>query len=134
MPRLQLRQVKTKAGSKPVTSESTFSKNDTVKVIAGRDKGKTGPRAAAWTTRDGQGAGGGRQMVKRHTRPNPAKQIKGGIAERESPIAVSNVMIMCPQCGPSRIGHHVDDAPAGRARPDAGLPEVRADAWTTEER
>ena len=37
-------------------------------------------------------------MVKRHTRPNPAKQIKGGIAERESPIAVSNVMIVCPGC------------------------------------
>ena len=34
-------------------------------------------------------------MIKRHTRPNPAKQIKGGIAERESPIAVSNVMIVC---------------------------------------
>ena len=32
-------------------------------------------------------------MVKRHTRPNPSKQIKGGIAERESPIAVSNVMM-----------------------------------------
>ena len=33
-------------------------------------------------------------MVKRHTRPNPSKQIKGGIAERESPIAISNVMIV----------------------------------------
>ena len=37
-------------------------------------------------------------MIKRHTRPNPAKQIKGGIAERESPIQVSNVMIVCPGC------------------------------------
>ena len=35
----------------------------------------------------------GVMMVKRHTRPNPAKQIKGGIAERESPIAISNVMV-----------------------------------------
>jgi len=49
------------------------------------------------------------KMIKRHTRPNPAKQIKGGIAERESPIAVSNVMIVCPACGPVRIAHKVDE-------------------------
>ena len=34
-------------------------------------------------------------MMKRHTRKNPAKQIAGGIAEKEAPIAVSNVMILC---------------------------------------
>ena len=55
-------------------------------------------------------------MIKRHTRPNPAKQIKGGIAERESPIAVSNVMIVCPQCGPVRIAHHVETLPGGKVR------------------
>jgi len=55
-------------------------------------------------------------MVKRHTRPNPAKQIKGGIAERESPIAVSNLMILCPQCGPVRIGHHMETLPGGKVR------------------
>ena len=43
-------------------------------------------------------------MIKRHTRPNPAKQIKGGIAERESPIAVSNVMVVVlASARPSRI-------------------------------
>jgi large subunit ribosomal protein L24 len=55
-------------------------------------------------------------MVKRHTRPNPAKQIKGGIAERESPISVSNVMIVCPQCGPVRIAHHIETLPGGKTR------------------
>jgi large subunit ribosomal protein L24 len=55
-------------------------------------------------------------MVKRHTRPNPAKQIKGGIAERESPIAVSNVMILCPQCGPVRIAHHMEPIAGGKIR------------------
>jgi large subunit ribosomal protein L24 len=55
-------------------------------------------------------------MIKRHTRPNPAKQIKGGIAERESQIAVSNVMIVCPQCGPVRIAHHVEQLPGGKTR------------------
>ena len=46
-------------------------------------------------------------MVKKNVRPNPQRNIKGGIAEQESPIAISNVMIMCPACGPSRIGHEV---------------------------
>jgi large subunit ribosomal protein L24 len=56
------------------------------------------------------------QMVKRHTRPNPQRQIKGGIAERERPIAVSNLMIVCPTCGPARIGHKVEQSSAGKAR------------------
>ena len=44
------------------------------------------------------------RMIKRHTRPNPAKQIKGGIAEREGPIHISNVQIVCPTCNaPRRI-------------------------------
>jgi large subunit ribosomal protein L24 len=47
-------------------------------------------------------------MIKRHTRPNPSKQIKGGIAERESSIAVSNVMVLTPGGVPTRIGYKVD--------------------------
>ena len=58
-------------------------------------------------------------MIKRHTRPNPAKQIKGGIAERESPIPASNVMIVCPGCGKAmRIG-----APRGSAGRAEGPPD-----------
>jgi large subunit ribosomal protein L24 len=56
-------------------------------------------------------------MVKRHTRPNPGKQIKGGIAEREAPIAVSNVMVVCPSCGKAtRIAHHGEAIPGGGER------------------
>jgi large subunit ribosomal protein L24 len=56
-------------------------------------------------------------MIKRHTRPNPQKQIKGGIAERESPINASNVMVVCPQCHKAtRIGHHVDAVAGGKTR------------------
>ena len=44
----------------------------------------------------------GVQMIKRHTRPNPAQNIKGGILEREGSIHVSNVMLACPSCGPIR--------------------------------
>lgn len=89
-------------------------KNDIVKVIAGKDKGKQG-RVLSVDSRTGRVLVEGVQMVKRHTRPNPQRQIKGGIAERERPIAVSNLMIVCPACGPSRIGHRVDTT-GGKAR------------------
>ncbi len=84
-----------------------IKKNDTVKVITGRDKGKTG-RVLSVDERRGRILVEHVMMAKKHTRPNPGKQIKGGIAERESPIAVSNVMIVCSQCGPARIAHHVE--------------------------
>jgi large subunit ribosomal protein L24 len=92
-----------------------LKKNDQVKVIAGRDKGKTG-RVLDVNPRNGRILVEHVSMVKRHTRPNPAKQIKGGIAERESPIAVSNVKIVCEKCGPVRIGHHEDHLPGGKIR------------------
>jgi len=83
-----------------------IKKNDTVKVIAGRDRGKQG-RVLSVEPEKGRLLVEHVMMVKRHTRRNPQKQIKGGIAEREGPIAISNVMIVCPQCGPVRIGHQV---------------------------
>ena len=46
-------------------------------------------------------------MIKRHTRPNPAKQIRGGILEKEGPIHISNVALVCSDCGPTRIRHAV---------------------------
>ena len=67
-----------------------LKKNDLVKVIAGRDKGKEG-RVIGIDRTTGRILVEHVMMVKRHTKPNPSKQIKGGIAERESPIAVSNV-------------------------------------------
>jgi large subunit ribosomal protein L24 len=92
-----------------------LKREDTVKVISGRDSGKTG-RVLRVDRETGKVLVEHVMMIKRHTRPNPAKQIKGGIAERESPIAVSNVMIVCPQCGPSRIGHHVETVAGGKTR------------------
>jgi large subunit ribosomal protein L24 len=89
-------------------------RNDTVKVIAGKDKGKQG-RVLSVDYKTGKVLVQGVQTVKRHTRPNPSKQIQGGIAERESPIAISNLMVVCPSCGPARIGHKVETA-GGKAR------------------
>ena len=93
-----------------------LKKEDTVKVISGRDKGKTG-RVLRVDHDTGKLLVEHVMMVKRHTRPNPSKQIKGGIAERESPIAASNVMIVCPACNKAvRVGHHVEHVPGGKAR------------------
>ncbi len=84
-----------------------IKRNDTVKVISGKDKGKTGrvldvikERGLVLVEHVG--------MIKRHTRPNPAKQIKGGVAERESPIHVSNVMLMTQDGKTTRIGVKVE--------------------------
>ena len=74
-------------------------------MICGPRQGQAGPRALDVNRETGKVLVEHVMMIKRHTRPNPAKQIKGGIAERESPIAVSNVMIVCPQCDKAvRIG------------------------------
>jgi large subunit ribosomal protein L24 len=103
-----------KKNSAPINVD--LKKEDTVKVISGRDKGKTG-RVLDVNRNTGRALVEHVMIVKRHTRPNPAKQIKGGVAERESPIAISNVMIVCPGCGKTtRVGHHVDVVPGGKTR------------------
>jgi large subunit ribosomal protein L24 len=81
-------------------------RNDTVKVITGRDKGKEG-RVLRVFPDDTKILVEHVMMVKKHVRPNPQRNIKGGIAEQESRIALSNVQLVCPTCGPVRIGHEV---------------------------
>jgi len=81
-------------------------RNDTVKVITGRDKGKEG-RVLRVFPNDAKLLVEHVMMVKKHVRPNPQRNIKGGIAEQESRIALSNVQLVCPTCGPVRIGHEV---------------------------
>ena len=93
-----------------------LKKEDTVRVISGRDEGKTG-RVLRVDRESGRLLVEHVMMIKRHTRPNPSRQIKGGIAERESPIAASNVMIVCPGCNKAvRIAHHVDVVSGGKSR------------------
>jgi large subunit ribosomal protein L24 len=81
-------------------------RNDTVKVITGRDKGKEG-RVLRVFPNDAKLLVEHVMMVKKHVRPNPQRNVKGGIAEQESRIAISNVQLVCPTCGPVRIGHEV---------------------------
>jgi large subunit ribosomal protein L24 len=75
-------------------------------VTSGRDRGKTGrvlsvdPVRMRVTVEHAN-------MLKRHTRPNPSKNIKGGIVEREGPLHISNVMIVSPATNkPVRVGHN----------------------------
>jgi large subunit ribosomal protein L24 len=70
-------------------------KNDLVEVISGRDTGKRG-KVIVVLPEKGRVIVQGVNFIKRHTRPNPNRNIKGGIAEREAPIHVSNVMIVSP--------------------------------------
>ncbi len=82
-----------------------IKKNDEVLVLAGKDRGKRGKVLLL-------SPGGERavvehiNMLRRHTRPNPQQNIKGGVVERESPVVLSNLMVICQECGkPTRIGH-----------------------------
>ena len=90
-------------------SRVNIHKDDTVKIISGRGKNiKEGRRVLAVFPNDGKVLVEGVKVVKKHVRRNPAKQIKGGIVEREAPIHISNVMIVCGACGKAtRIGHNL---------------------------
>jgi large subunit ribosomal protein L24 len=79
-------------------------RNDTVKVIAGKDAGKEGRVLRVFPV-DGKILVEHVNMVKKHVRPNPQHNIKGGIAEQEARLSLSNVMLVCGSCGPVRVGH-----------------------------
>jgi large subunit ribosomal protein L24 len=82
-----------------------LKKGDRVRVMTGRDRGKTGRVLAvnpSKRTITVEHAG----IIKRHTRPNPSKNVKGGIVEKEGPISISNVLLFCPACNKgTRLGH-----------------------------
>jgi large subunit ribosomal protein L24 len=100
--------------AEPVRIE--LKREDTVKVISGRDRGKTG-RVLDVNRETGRVLVEHVGMIKRHTRPNPQKQIKGGIAERESPVNASNLMVVCPGCNKAvRVAHHVEQLAGGKTR------------------
>ena len=84
-----------------------IKRNDNVEVIAGKDKGKQGRVLRVLADKDRvlvQGV----MMVKKHVKPNPQKNIKGGIAEQEATIHVSNVMLLDNDGKKTRIGSRVE--------------------------
>ena len=81
--------------------------DDNVIVISGKDKGKTGKVIRVDREND-RVIVEGVNIIKRHTRANPQRNIKGGIVEREGALHASNVQLVCPECGKmTRVGHRV---------------------------
>jgi len=84
-----------------------IKKNDEVYVLSGKDRGKTG-RVLIVLPRENKVVVEGVQLIKRHTRANPQRNIQGGIVEKESPIHISNVALVCKNCGKhTRLAHQV---------------------------
>ena len=82
-------------------------KNDNVIVITGKDRGKRG-RVLKVLAEKNRLVVEGVNVIKRHTKPNPGRNIKGGVVEREAPLHASNVQVVCPECGKAtRIGRRV---------------------------
>ena len=80
-------------------------KNDQVLVIAGKDRGKKGRVLRIVSKREGAIVEGV-ALIKRHTKPNPQKNVKGGIVEKEAPVHLSNLMVVCGECGhATRVGY-----------------------------
>jgi large subunit ribosomal protein L24 len=81
-----------------------IKKNDQVLVRAGKDRGSRG-RVLKVLATEGKAVVERVNMIKRHTKADQSRSIQGGILEREAPIQVSNLQVICPECGkPSRLG------------------------------
>jgi large subunit ribosomal protein L24 len=87
-----------------MSTKVKVKKNDQVKVLAGRDAGIQAKVLRVFPAK-GKALVERVNLIKKHTRPNPQKQVQGGILEREAPIDLSKLMVVCPECSkPTRIG------------------------------
>lgn len=87
-----------------------IKKNDQVEVLSGRDRGARG-KVLRVQPAAGTAIVERINLVKKHTRPNPQKQVQGGVLEREAPIRLSKLKVICPECSqPTRLGRkRLDD-------------------------
>ncbi len=87
--------------------QTPVRRNDTVIVIAGKDRGKRG-RVLKLLPERNRVVVEGANIIKRHTRPNPSRNIKGGVVEREASLHASNLQLVCPDCGAqTRVGRRL---------------------------
>jgi large subunit ribosomal protein L24 len=102
-------------------AKSKIKKNDTVVVLTGKNRGARG-KVLRVSPSKGTAVVEGVNMIKRHTKPNPQQQSKGGIVEREAPISISNLMLICPETGnPTRVGRRrLEDGTAVRYAKKSG--------------
>ena len=87
-------------------AKSKIRKNDTVEVIAGKDKGKRGTVVRVLLKKDAVIVSGV-NIVKKAMKKR-SQQDQGGIAEVEAPLNISNVAIVCKKCGATKIGYKMD--------------------------
>jgi large subunit ribosomal protein L24 len=86
---------------------TSIRRNDNVVVITGKDRGKRG-RVLKVVPSTNRLVVEGVNFIKRHTKPNPQRQVKGGVVEREAALHASNVQLVCPECGkPTRLGRKI---------------------------
>ena len=81
-------------------------RNDVVKILTGSDRGKSGRVLRVFPDK-GTVLVEHVRVVKKTVSSKRGQRTKGGIAEQESRISISNVQLVCPTCGPVRIGHEV---------------------------
>ena len=90
-----------------VTTKIKIKRNDVVAVIAGKDKGKQGRVLRVIADKE-RLLVEGVMMIKKHVKPNPQKNIQGGIAEQEATIHISNVMLIDGEGNKTRIGSRME--------------------------
>jgi large subunit ribosomal protein L24 len=98
-----------------------IKRNDEVLVVQGKHRGLKGKVLRIFPTA-GTAIVERINMIKRHTRPNPNQQVQGGIVEREAPIQLANLRLICPECGkPSRVSRkRLEDGNASRVCKSCG--------------
>src|SRR5205809_6914084 len=89
-------------------------------VLAGKDRGKRG-RVQEVNPGKGTVIVAGVNIAKRHTKPNPSKNQKGGIIDDPRLLAFGKVMVICPHCGkPTRVARRIEDDTKERVRKQCG--------------
>ncbi|MGH2450923.1 MAG: 50S ribosomal protein L24 [Candidatus Limnocylindria bacterium] len=95
-------------------------KGDEVMVIAGKDSGKRG-RVQEVDRSARRIIVAGVNIVKRHTKANPQRNVKGGIVEQPASLDASKVMLVCPHCGkPTRVRYEMDEGEKSRVCKQCG--------------
>jgi large subunit ribosomal protein L24 len=105
------------------TPKLKIKAGDTVQVLTGKDAGKRGPVTRVLPA-ERRIVVENVNMIKRHTKPRPAPRssgsqqiIPGGVLEREAPVQISNVALVCPACGePSRVGYRINEKDGNKVR------------------
>lgn len=93
-----------------------IKKNDQVEVISGKDRGKRGRVLVMYAQKE-RAIVEGVNIVKKHSKANPAKGVQAGVVEQEAPVHVSNLLPICPDTGkPTRVGYKVLDSKDGKRR------------------